>query len=212
MTDLQDEQQVKEDKQRARERYKQELREHAQFMEERDKLIDAAREGARTFDKAVLTFGSAVFGASIAFIKDVAPNPELSTLIWLGGAWFFFSLGLLAVILSFLFSQKACMFEIDVGAKELESRRTDNDYLRRNNHWSFINTTCNYLCVAFLFGGLVLWSVFAFKNLAVGASMTHNLPTNPSQPDTVKKSYTPQKAPPPPPSSAPQPTTPPPQK
>lgn len=35
----------------------QKLREHAQYMEERKGLIDAAREAARTFDKAILTFG-----------------------------------------------------------------------------------------------------------------------------------------------------------
>jgi hypothetical protein len=40
---------------------------NAQYMEERKGLIDAARESARTFDQAVLAFGSAVFGASIAF-------------------------------------------------------------------------------------------------------------------------------------------------
>jgi len=61
--------------------------EHSQHLDERKSLIDAARESARTFDKAVLAFGSAVFGASIAFIKDVAPLPQHYTLKWLGVAW-----------------------------------------------------------------------------------------------------------------------------
>jgi len=39
-------------------------RAHQQFIEERKALVDAAREGSRTFDQAVLAFGSAVFGAS----------------------------------------------------------------------------------------------------------------------------------------------------
>jgi hypothetical protein len=50
-------------------------KEHEQYLKHREQLIDAAREGARTFDKAVLTFGSAVFGFSIAFLKDIAPKP-----------------------------------------------------------------------------------------------------------------------------------------
>ena len=53
-------------------------------LEERAQLIDAARENARTFDKAVLTFGSAVFGFSIAFLKDVAPHPAPPALC---GGW-----------------------------------------------------------------------------------------------------------------------------
>jgi hypothetical protein len=135
---------------------------HALFLKERDGLIDAARESARTFDKAVLAFGSAVFGASIAFIKDVAPKPEPPTLVWLAISWGLFSIGLLAVILSFLFSHKACMFEIDVGAESLKNP----NFVRPNNHWSSLNDWCNYLCVAFLFIGLLTWSVFAFQNLA----------------------------------------------
>ena len=82
------------DEQRVKEEYEQALREHAHFMQERDRLIDAARESARTFDKAVLTFGSAIFGASIVFLKDVAPNPHQGTLKWLGFSWFCFSTGI----------------------------------------------------------------------------------------------------------------------
>jgi hypothetical protein len=138
-----------------------EAKAHALFLKERDGLIDAARESARTFDKAVLAFGSAVFGASIAFIKDVAPKPQPSTLVWLAISWGFFSIGLLAVILSFLFSHKACMFEIDVGTETLRNP----DFRRPSNRWSSVNDWSNYLCVAFLFAGLLAWSVFAFRNL-----------------------------------------------
>jgi hypothetical protein len=61
--------------------------------DERKEYVDAARESARTFDKAVLTFGSAVFGFSIAFLKDIAPTPARETLKWLGASWLLFSLG-----------------------------------------------------------------------------------------------------------------------
>jgi hypothetical protein len=50
------------------------LSEHELYLNERSQLIDAARESARTFDKAVLTFGSVAFGFSIGFIKDIAPQ------------------------------------------------------------------------------------------------------------------------------------------
>jgi hypothetical protein len=56
------------------ESYEDATKKHAQHMAERDKLTDAARESSRTFDQAVLAFGAAVFGASVAFLKDVAPK------------------------------------------------------------------------------------------------------------------------------------------
>ena len=45
---------------------------HQLYLDDRKDLVDAARESARTFDKAVLTFGAAVLGFSIAFLKEVA--------------------------------------------------------------------------------------------------------------------------------------------
>ena len=64
---------------------------YALYLEERKQLIDAARESARSFDKAVLAFGSVVFGFSIAFVKDIAPTPVPDTLKWLGISWLLFS-------------------------------------------------------------------------------------------------------------------------
>lgn len=136
--------------------------EHELYLEERKQLIDAARESARTFDKAVLTFGSVVFGFSIAFLKDIAPKPLPWTLKWLGASWVFFSFGLLAILLSFLFSHRACMCEIEKGAEAL----TANASVSKKNPWSIATTWCNFGCIGLLFLGLLCWSVFAFENLS----------------------------------------------
>lgn len=178
----------------------QAVTEHQLYLNERDKLIDAARESARTFDQAVLAFGSVVFGASIAFLKDVAPRPQPYTLKWLGISWFLFAFGLLCVMLSFLFSHRACMFEIDSGAKALGNP----DFIPTKNHFSTITNLCNYLCVAFLFVGLLVWSVFAFENLTTG-DKSLSRPNNPQPGDTEKRGY----PPPPPPPRTPPPATPP---
>jgi hypothetical protein len=140
------------------------LDERKLLLSEREQYIDAARESARTFDKAVLAFGSAVFGFSIAFLKDIAPAPAPETLKWLGASWLLFSLGLLAILLSFLFSHRACMFEIEVGERSLGN----SGYKRKSNPWSIATNWCNILCVAFLFFGLLCWSTFAFDNLKHG--------------------------------------------
>jgi hypothetical protein len=162
--------------------------EYAKYLDERKQLIDAARESARTFDKAVLTFGSAVFGFSIAFVKDVAPNPIPDTLKWLGLAWFSFALGLLASLLSFLFSHRACMFEIKAGAEALKGSGTKGQRENKaaKNHWSMATNWCNFLCIALFFVGLLFWSVFALHNISQGGQSMGT-----SDSGTVKKGYVP---------------------
>ncbi len=132
------------------------------FLKERKELTDAARESSRTFDKAILAFGSAVFGASVAFLKDVAPKPLSYTLIWLGIAWACFILGLLAVLLSFLFSHRACLARIDECANKLQNPNAPPP----PDFWGILTTVSNWACVAFLFLGVAAWAIFALQNLA----------------------------------------------
>ena len=151
-------------------------------LNERKEYVDAARESARTFDKAVLAFGSAVFGFSIAFVKDIAPRPAAETLKWLGASWVLFSVGLLAILLSFLFSHRACLFEIEVGEKVTSIE----DYKRGENRWSQATNWCNIGCVVFLFLGLLCWSKFAIDNLGHGDAEMNKVVV-----PTEKKGYVP---------------------
>lgn len=178
--------------------------EHRRYMKEREGLIDAARESARTFDKAVLAFGSAVFGASDAFLKDVAPHPRGETLGWLAASWALFSVGLTFSLISFLTSHQACMFEIEEGERALGKPK----YNRRCNGWSTATDSANVLCVTLLFAGILCWTTFALKNLNEGDDMK-TPPPPPPRPERIEKGYTPPRTPPPPPRNPPQPPPPP---
>ena len=175
------------------------VEQHALYIEERKLLIDASRESSRTFDKAMLTFGSAIFGFSVAFIKDVAPQPVPSTLWWLGASWILFTVGLLAISLSFLFSQWACDFEIIQGENILKNPEYE---CPKTNRWSTATTVCNISCVVLLTLGIMCWSWFAIHNLgqrettmssSYGRSKEQTGYTPPSPPPRVP---TPQPAPP----------------
>ena len=203
-------------------------RKHLLYLEERKQLIDAARESARTFDKAVLAFGSAVFGFSIAFLKDVAPSPVAGTLNWLTTAWVLFSLGLLIILLSFLFSHQACLFNIKMATDDEEAvnrswaagmgliqladaeprkgspnQESATAPLGQRNRWGQLTTCCNFTCVGLLFLGLLCWSKFAVDNLKYAGSENMNK----SQTTPVKKGYVP---PAPPAKAPPSPLAPPP--
>jgi hypothetical protein len=147
--------------------YKVAKGEYKQHMKERESLVDAAREAMRTFDQAILAFGSAIFAGSIAFLKDVAPRPQPYSLKWLGLSWALFTAGLLCVMLSFVFSHKACMFDIGASADAIGK---PTDHKRPENPFSPITARCNSLCIVFLVLGMVSWAAFALENLAKGAA------------------------------------------
>ncbi len=41
------------------------------YLEERKLLVDAVREGARSFDKTILALASGAFGLSLTFIRQM---------------------------------------------------------------------------------------------------------------------------------------------
>lgn len=99
---------------------------------------------------------------SVAFIKDVAPSPQGFSLKWLGISWASFTIGLLAIVLSFLFSHRACLGRIDEAAQLLLDPKAETP----RNPWAQWTDRCNFLCVFFLFLGVATWSAFALENLA----------------------------------------------
>lgn len=72
--------------------------------------MKADYEAHRDFDKAIMTLAAGALGLSIAFVHDLAPNPQ--TVAVLGVAWLMFAMSLLAVMVSFLSSQSALRREI----------------------------------------------------------------------------------------------------
>ena len=135
------------------------------YLEERKLLIDAARESARTFDKAILTFAAAAFGFSVALLKEAAPHPAQWTLVWLGLSWTAFTVGLLAIMLSFLFSHRACTWSIERTYDELVIGGRP-----KINPWGRATTVLNYVTVGLLFFGISFWGIFVFANMRVSES------------------------------------------
>lgn len=129
------------------------------YLDERKLLVDAVREGARTFDKAILTLASGAFGFSIAFLKDIVPCPIPNTLCLLGWSWGFFSLSLIVILFSFLASQKACSLQIELTYKKLM-----ND-TEEFNKWNVITDICNFASIIILVLAFVFWGCFVYQNL-----------------------------------------------
>ena len=129
------------------------------YIDERKLLIEALREGSQTFDKAILTLTSGAFGFSMAFLKDVAPKPFQNTMCLLSSSWFFFSLSLVVILISFLTSQKACNEQIDIAYDVIVKKE------QRQTPWATVTAVCNYVSIISLLCAIICWGCFAYWNI-----------------------------------------------
>lgn len=129
------------------------------YIDERKMLIEAIKDSASSFDKAILTFGSGAFAISIAFLKDIAPNPHPNTLPLLGWSWLLFAASLVLILVAFVMSQKACNAQIDISYDELVKRME-----RRKNGWGIATTILNYLSILVLALAFLLSGLFVYWN------------------------------------------------
>jgi len=136
--------------------------EYKVYLEERKLLISAEREGARQFDRAILTLAGGAFGLSLTFIRQIAPQPKSGTILMLIGAWVSFSASLLSTLISFLTSQSACSKQREILEKEYFG--SSNDDQEKNMPAIWTRRLNWFSIVAFIFGVLFLAS-FSFLNL-----------------------------------------------
>lgn len=130
------------------------------YIDERKSLVDAAREGARTFDKAILTLASGSYGLSIAFLKDVVPKPQSNTMIWLALAWILFSLSIITILISFIAGQKACEQRIINAYAELV-----NGEKNLKSCWATTAGVLNYISVALFTMAVGAYACFVYWNI-----------------------------------------------
>jgi hypothetical protein len=139
------------------------------YLDERKLLIDAARESARTFDRAVLLVATGVFGFSVAFIKEIAPNPSKDSQVWLVLAWCFFALCITSILFLSLTSQQACMREISLFDDALPHLLAgESDFKGGTNRWRGWTTRLNFVSLAILLLGMCFLAAFSFQNLNRG--------------------------------------------
>lgn len=69
------------------------------------------------YDKSILTLSSAGLAISLTLIKDILPIEPASYLFLLYFAWGFFGLSITTTIISFLISNKALQYQLDVAER-----------------------------------------------------------------------------------------------
>jgi hypothetical protein len=133
-----------------------------EYIEERKSLIDAEREAARSFDKAMITLSSGGLALSIAFVGQASPTGvELGYFLF--ASWIFFSLALLTITASFLMSQSALRAQREIIDQEYSQKCSDNGSGRKNRYATY--TGClNWLAIGFFALGVLSLVTFTIRN------------------------------------------------
>lgn len=133
------------------------------YFGERRALVQAEIQQASAFDKAILTLAAGALGLSLTFIREIAPNYDHRTVVWLCLAWGGFIASLLATLASFQLSQVALRRQ-----RDLLDAQYRGDELANQTRLTGLAKHVNRLnwgsLVAFILG-TVLLAVFAAINL-----------------------------------------------
>jgi hypothetical protein len=130
------------------------------YLEERKTLVEAEGEASQSLDKALITLSAGAFGLSLLFISRIASEPQ--ALLWLYVAWGDFVLSLVAILSSFLASQKAFRRALEM---------LDEDYKysgcgQESNSWSKLTAGLTVTSISAFIVGVVTLAVFATRNLS----------------------------------------------
>lgn len=164
----------------------------------RDLLEQLETQASDAFDKTAVTLSGGALAISIAFLKDVAPQPvPWTVLALLAPSWGCLVASLLGVLLSQMASQKSMRYEIEC----LDGRRTRGENQPAGGWWRRCTDLFNYLALIGCVVGIALLVVFVVINTRSKATMAKSEPQKivRSEPRTLGR-VTPEKPPAPPPS------------
>ena len=130
------------------------------YNAERSVLIDAEREAARGFDKAMITLSAGALALSITFVKNIAPNPANEWLLFV--AWAGFTSSLFFILASFLCSQAGMRRQREIIDADFNR---DCKAREQKNCWQKAVIGLNTLSMISFVVGVILLALFAGSNL-----------------------------------------------
>ena len=135
------------------------------YLKERETLIDSEREGAKSFDRFILTLSAGAIGLSLTFITKIA-HEILPWTIWLLiVAWGTLVLSMLSTMLSLLTSQASCRKQRDI-LDELYKKQSND--VEQDNAFSILTNRLNIASMVFFIIGVIFLLTFSTINISKG--------------------------------------------
>jgi hypothetical protein len=133
------------------------------YLEAKKYVQDGLKTSAEQYDKAMLALAGGVFGVSIAFLKDIAPDFIPWTgriLLW---AWGAFLVSMCSTLWSFLTSQSAFLaYERFIDERQ---RFPEKPPVVLDNRFNNRTQNLNWLSLASFILGAALLAIFSYTNL-----------------------------------------------
>lgn len=131
------------------------------YHKEREILIDAEREAARSYDKTLITLSAGALVLSFTFIREMKTPPIAAWQIYC--AWAAFVVSLFLVLASFLLSQSAMRRQRDI----IDDQYTQHPSLAtpKSNPYVRWIVSMNWASLVLLALGVILFAAFATSNL-----------------------------------------------
>ena len=132
-----------------------------QYQQERQASIEAEHSDAEHYDRWLLTLSAGALGISIAFLKDIAPNPDPSTHCWLITAW----TSLIAAITATVGSMQVSQWAFQRYRALLDKQHAGNPEASQRNNPKTVLQWLNWLSLFLFVTGISALAVFSFQNL-----------------------------------------------
>jgi hypothetical protein len=163
----------------------------------RDWLIQCDHQASMDFDKAIMTLAGGALAISLAFMREHDPAATLRALWCLPGSWALFTASLLAILASYITSQRGLRKGVE---------QVDNGTIHQGTAGGVYSTATewlNLIAAGTFIAGVCCLATFTWLNLEalskpMGNGKTSNTPppNPPSATETLTEGY----KPPPPPS------------
>lgn len=140
------------------------------YERQRDDLSKRQISNAENLDRSILTYSGAGLALSLGFLKDFIPIARAKYSWALYGSWFFFTLAMVLVVISYVLSLKVLELELDrAGRYYLQE---DEKAFTESGLWDACAKHVNHWMSAVAFAiALVLTTFFVSMNLR-GANMS----------------------------------------
>lgn len=135
------------------------------YLKERESLVDSEREGAKSFDKFVLTLSAGAIALSLTFINQIASEIFPWTIWFLVTAWGSLVLSMLSTMLSLLTSQASCRKQRDI-LDDLYKNKHNN--VEQGNILSIWTNRLNITSMIFFILGVIFLLTFSIINISKG--------------------------------------------
>lgn len=139
----------------------------------RQLLEQCESQAAADFDKTAVTLAGGALGISLAFLKDIAPNPPTWSVYYLlVPAWFFPVLALLCIFLSLMTSMESMRYELSC----LNGRQRVSEHEPAGGRWRTLTYLFNYLALSSCILGIAFFATFATINMGSSQVMPTKQP------------------------------------